>query len=327
MLELAAALIIACALNLYILTGGADYGGGVWDLAATGPRAKRQRELIADAIGPIWEANHVWLILVIVVLFTAFPSAYALIGIQLHVPLTFLLIGIVLRGSSFVFRAYGSGHDKARRRWGIVFAVSSIITPVWLGVIVGALSSGRMSPASSGIWNTFVLPWIGAFPAAVGSFALSLFAFLAAVYLAAESQDELREDFRSRALIADAAVAALALIVFVLSKAGAPAIRQRLIASSWTWPVQVATAVSASGAWYGIWTRRFELARICAILQVTFIFWGWALAQYPFLVLPTLTIANAAAPSQTLQLLVIAVLAGAVVLLPSFYYLFRIFKG
>ena len=126
---------------------------------------------------------------------------------------------------------------------------------------------------------------------------------------------------------AGGAVAVLALLVFLLAKNGAPEIRQRLLGSWWSWPLQIVTAISAVGAWYGIWRHRFRLARVCAVLQVSFIFWGWALAQYPFLILPTLSIHDAAAPAATLRLLVLAVAAGATVLLPSFYYLFRIFKG
>jgi len=327
MLELGAAFILAVSLNLYVLTGGADYGGGVWDLCAAGPRANQQRELIEKAIGPIWEANHVWLILVIVVLFTGFPPAYALISTHLHIPVTLLLIGIVLRGSCFVFRAYGGKSDTARKYWGRIFAVSSLISPIWLGVIVGALSSGRMPSNATTAWDAFVRPWLALFPFAVGLFALSLFAFLAAVYLAVESQGQLREDFRRRALFAGAAVGVMAFLVFLLSNDEAPQIRQQLTGSWWSWPVQLATAISAVMAWYGIWTSRFSLARRSAVLQVSLIFWGWALAQYPFLIVPSLTITDAAAPAQVLTLLNAAVGLGAVLLLPSFYYLLRVFKG
>jgi cytochrome bd ubiquinol oxidase subunit II len=327
MLEVIAALIIAVALNIYVLSGGADYGGGVWDLVASGPRATRQRQLIAAAIGPIWEANHVWLILVIVVLFTGFAPAYALISTYLHIPVTLLLIGIVLRGSSFVFRSYGSGEDRTRRTWGMVFAVSSLISPIWLGVIVGTLSAGKLSAGNNSTWESFFAPWLSPFPIAVGFFALTLFAFLAAVYLTVESRGDEREDFRARALVAGGAVAVLALLVFLLAKGGAPEIRQRLMGSWWSWPLQIVTALSAVGAWYGLWRHRFRLARVSAILQVSFIFWGWALAQYPFLILPTLSLHDAASPTATLRLLVMAVAAGAIVLLPSFYYLFRVFKG
>jgi cytochrome d ubiquinol oxidase subunit II len=135
--ELVAALMVV-ALNAYVLTGGADFGGGVWDLFARGPRRAAQRALIANQIGPIWEANHVWLILVVVMLFTAFPAAFATLGTVLHIPLTLMLVGIVLRGSSFVFRSYGGRDDASQRRWGSIFAVASLVTPLLLGVIVAA---------------------------------------------------------------------------------------------------------------------------------------------------------------------------------------------
>src|SRR5436189_596280 len=168
MLELIVAFFILASLIVYALMGGADFGGGIWNLLAFGPRAKRQREAIAEAIGPIWEANHVWLILVIVVLFTGFPPVFAAISTGLHIPITLLLIGIVLRGSSFVFRAYGRETGSARRNWGRVFAVSSLITPIWLGVIVGALASGRVLVAPGSAWDNFVRPWLAPFPFAVG---------------------------------------------------------------------------------------------------------------------------------------------------------------
>ena len=119
------AAVMVLALNAYALTGGADFGGGVWDLLARGPGREAQRSLIAEQIAPIWEANHVWLILVVVVLFTAFPAVFAALGTVLHIPLTLMLLGIVARGSSFVFRSYGKHDDASQQRWGRVFAVAS----------------------------------------------------------------------------------------------------------------------------------------------------------------------------------------------------------
>src|SRR5262249_8045876 len=161
--------------------GGADYGGGVWDLLATGPTADRQRQTIAKAIGPVWEANHVWLILAIVVLFTGFPRAFATISTYLHIPIVAVLIGIVMRGSAFVFRAYGSSDKRFQRVWGRTFAIASTVTPLFLGVIVGAITEGRM-PQGTGqsFAAAFVDPWLTPFSLAVGLFALVLFAFLAA---------------------------------------------------------------------------------------------------------------------------------------------------
>jgi len=143
-LELLLGGVMLVSLTFYALLAGADYGGGVWDLLASGPRAKRQRELIAKAIAPIWEANHVWLILVVVVLFTAFPPAYALISTSLHVALLLLLLGIVLRGSAFVFRSNDTTHSDEHARWGRVFATASLCTPILLGAVVGASSSNSI---------------------------------------------------------------------------------------------------------------------------------------------------------------------------------------
>src|SRR6476660_6519400 len=127
-----AAWIIVVALNAYVLFGGADCGGGVWDLFASGPRRQQQRDLIAHAIGPIWEANHGWLIVVVVMLFVCFPPAFAAFGTLLHIPLSLMLMGIVLRGSAFIFRSYSYGPATEQRRWGLVFAASSLITPIVL---------------------------------------------------------------------------------------------------------------------------------------------------------------------------------------------------
>lgn len=328
-LETLAAGAMVVSLVFYALLGGADYGGGVWDLFARGPRAARQRELIADAIGPVWEANHVWLILVVVILFTAFPPAFAAVATALHVPITVLLIGIVLRGAAFTFRTYDARRDEVQRRWGLVFSGASAATPVLLGVVVGAVSSGMIRFEGDVLTSGFVGSWLAPFPVAVGLFALALFAFLAAVYLTVEAagERELQEDFRRRALVAGAAVGALALAVYLLSKRGAPEVYAGVGASAWSWPLHLATAACASGALYALWARRYAAARLCAAAQAALIICGWALAQYPYLVAPDITIAQAAAPPVTIRLLLWALVGGALVLFPSFYYLFRVFKG
>jgi cytochrome d ubiquinol oxidase subunit II len=327
-LEVIVAGLMLVALTFYALLAGADFGGGVWDLLARGPRASEQRALIADAIGPIWEANHVWLILVVVMMFTAFPPAFAVITTALHIPLTVMLIGIVLRGAAFTFRTYDDQRDRVQRRWSVVFAIASVITPIMLGVCVGAIASGRITVENEIVTSGFFAAWLAPFPWAVGGLALALFAFLAAVYLTVEARETaLRDDFRQRALLAAVAVGLLALLVFLLSGSGAPRIRAGLSASPWAWPLQIATGGAAVGAIWALWTRRFYLARAFAATQVTLILAGWGAAQYPYLVEPNITIQAAAAPQITLRLLLIALAAGALVLFPSIYFLFRIFKG
>ena len=322
------------ALNAYVLMGGADFGGGVWDLLASGPRRDAQRALIADSIGPIWEANHVWLVIVVVMLFTAFPTVFALLGTVLHIPLTLMLVGIVLRGSAFVFRSYGSRAHVAQRRWGRVFAGASLITPIVLGVIVGAIASGMVgrvapllaAPSTASFHSVFVAPWLGFFPLAVGVLALVLFAFLAAVYLTIATSDEaLREDFRRRALGTAILVFMAAGGALFVARIHAPVVGRGLVETPLAVALQGATAIAALTAIGALYTRRWQLARIAAAAQVSLVLWGWVMVQYPFIVPPVATLRDAAAPDITLELLLTALAIGAVVLIPSLVYLFRTF--
>lgn len=322
------AALLALSLNVYVLFGGADFGGGVWDLLATGRRRHRQREVIAHALGPIWEANHVWLILAIVLSFTCFPPLYARLGTLLHIPLTLMLVGIVLRGSAFTFRTYDSQHDATQRRWGRIFSSASVLTPILLGVSIGAVASGRVRPVAGATFvQQFVEPWMTPFAFSVGLLTVILFAFLAAVFLTLETRDrELCEDFRRRALGAGVAVFFASALVLLLSHDAAPLVRAGLLSSPWALPLHLATGVSAIAVLAALWYRWFRLARIAVGLQVSLIFWGWALAQYPFLVPPDLTVRQAAAPDATLRLVLVALAVGGVFLLPSLWYLFQIFK-
>jgi cytochrome d ubiquinol oxidase subunit II len=328
MLEVIVAIFILLSLIVYALMGGADFGGGMWDLLATGPRASRQRKAVADAIGPIWEANHVWLILVIVLLFTGFPGGFAAMMTALNIPLTAMLIGIVLRGATFAFRKYDSQSGVVERRWSTVFGAASFFTPFCQGLTLGALATGRIRVENGQVTTGFFAGWLTPFALACGVFALSLFAFLAAVYLTLDTRDEpdLQNDFRRRALWSELALAPIALVVFFTSKTGAPAMYDGL--TRWWAPLLLAwTSLFALAALVALWLRRFSAARIAAIGQATVILAGWSLAQYPNLVTPDVTVANAAAPEATLRLLVLALGAGAIVLLPSLAFLFHIFKG
>jgi cytochrome d ubiquinol oxidase subunit II len=324
------AAIIVLALNAYVLLGGADFGGGVWDLLARGRRAARQRELVAHAIGPVWEANHVWLILAIVLLFTCFPAAFARISIALHVPLALMLVGIVVRGSAFTFRSSGAGDAAFERRWGRAFAGASLLTPLLLGTALGAVASGRVREPGAGSRTflvDYVSPWLTPFGVAVGLLTLACFAYLAAVYLVLEAGDpELREDFRHRAIRSGIAVLAAAVLALGLAGTGAPRLVDGLVRSAWALPYLGITALTAATALGALWRRRYALARVAAGAQVSLVVWGWALAQYPYLVPPDLTVAGAAAPPITLTLVLVGLALGAVVLIPSLYYLFRVFK-
>jgi cytochrome d ubiquinol oxidase subunit II len=313
---------MVAALVLYFLLGGADFGGGVWDLLATGPRRQAQREVIEQAIGPIWEANHVWLILVVVVLFTGFPRAFAAVSIAFHVPLSLFLVGIVLRGSSFAFRSFqgaGGGH-----RFGLGFSIASVVSPVLLGAVVGGAASGRVDPTSAAWFGA----WLAPFPLATGLFALTLAAYLAAVYLTNEAPTPaLAEDFRRRALAAAVTAVVLGGLTLALATTGAPRIASRLLHRPWAWGLELGAAACAAATMAALAARRFRLARLLAPAQVALVLIGWAAAQYPYLIVDDLTLAGAAAPARTLRLLAWVLALGAPVLAASLFLLFRVFKA
>lgn len=314
--------VMVVALVIYGLTGGADFGGGILDIVARGERAGQQRAAIERAIAPIWEANHVWLILVLVLLFVAFPGAFAAISTWLFVPILLLVFGIVLRGAAFTFRTYDIHTDAVQLRWGRVFSASSVLAPVMLGVVVGALARGDAAPADRGWFS-----WISPFPLVTGGFAAALFAFLAAVYLTVESEGLLQDDFRRRALWAGAAVLALAFTAAALSAREAPLVFSGLTGRWFSAPLQGATALAAMTAFGALYARWFRLARMAAVAQVSLIIIGWAASQYPWLLVPDYTIASAAAPRLTLLLLLGAVGLGTIFLVPAFWLLLRVFKG
>lgn len=322
------AAVVLIALTAYALLGGADFGGGVWDLFASGPRKDAQRALIAHAIGPVWEANHVWLILTVVLLFTCFPAVFGRLAISLHIPLTLGLVGIVLRGSAFSFRAYGDSRAAGVRRWGLVFSVASLVTPLILGMAVGAVSSGLVWDPSRSFAQNYLSPWLNRYCLAVGGLTLAAFAFLAAVYLTAEPADDaLREAFRRRGLGAGIAVGVAALLVLALAGSGAPGMRAGLLHSPWSAPLHLATFAAAVSALAALWGRRWGVARIAAGAEITLLLWGWGLGQFPLLIPPDLSIETTAAPAATLRAVAVALALGAVVLIPSLLYLFRVFKG
>lgn len=319
--------VILVALVAYALLGGADFGGGIWDLLASGPRKAEQRRLIERAIGPIWEANHVWLILVVVVLFTAFPPAFAAVSTTLFAVLSLLLIGIVLRGAAFTFRTYDDRNDRVQQRWGAVFSGSSVVAPLLLGTTVGALASGRLRVAPSGEPISSQLAAVSPFSVATGLFTCCLFALLAATYLAVEARGALRDDFRRRAIGAGVAVFVTAALAGAVSAVDAPVVFRGLTRRPWSLPLHLATAVAAVGAFAALLGGRVRLARLAAVVQVTLIVLGWGASQYPYLVVPDVTLASASGPRITQVILLVALGIGALTLFPSLYLLFRVFKG
>ncbi|TMF53265.1 MAG: cytochrome d ubiquinol oxidase subunit II [Chloroflexi bacterium] len=305
--------ILLLALTAYAVLAGADFGGGVWDLLASGPRARDQRRAVAEAMGPVWEANHVWLIFMIVGLFTAFPSAFARLSLDLYVPFTIALIGIVLRGAAFAFRAHGREAAGDASAWGLAFGAASIVAPFSLAIGLAAVAS-----ASADRWAT-------PFGVLLGVFAVSLCAYLAATYLTVEAEGTaLESDFRRRAIASGLASGVLALACLGLAPGAAPSFAHSLLGRGL--PLLILALVNGPVALVAVWRSRPRIARFAVAAQVTFVLWAWAVGQWPNLVPPDITIADAAAPPSVLTALLVVIGIGMALLLPSLWLLFRVFK-
>ena len=311
---LGAALVALVALTLYGIFGGADFGGGVWDMLASGPRRQAQRDAITEAIGPVWEANHVWLIFVLVTLFTCFPPAFAEIGANLNAPLTLALLGIVLRGAAFVFRNYAADSTRLARSWTAVFGGASIIAPFFLGDAAGALATGRFD-------------WLSPFALSSGAFAVALCAQLAAVFLVRETSDRaLRDDFRRRAVRATVAVWIAGLVPAFAAHQTEPVLFAALIGPAASVAIAVALVLGIV-VMLLIANHRDTLARGAVGAEALAVLGGWFGAQAPSLIPGRWTYASAAASPAMLHAFLIAAALGALVVIPSLALLFAIFKA
>jgi cytochrome d ubiquinol oxidase subunit II len=320
--------IVWVGLTLYVLLGGADFGGGVWDLFASGDRAKQQRDLISAAIGPVWEANHVWLIFVLTGLLSAFPVVFADLSIALYLPFSLALIGIVLRGSAFAFRSHGQPDSAWQRTWTQVFGIASLVTPFVLGAAAASIASGRIRVVDGEVRAGLVSSWTSVLSLFGGLFALTLCAYLAATYLTVEAvqrrEGELERDFRGRALVAGVVAGVLAAAGLVLVRAEAPVLWEGMRDAGLLFAL--VSAIAGLGSLFCVWSRRYRLARAGAVVAVASVLFGWGVAQWPYLIVPDVTVTAAAAPDATLRVVVIGFALGGAVLAPSLYLLFRIFK-
>jgi cytochrome d ubiquinol oxidase subunit II len=308
------AAVLWLALNAYAVLAGADFGGGVWDLLATGPRAEGQRHAVAEAMGPVWEANHVWLIFMIVGLFTCFPTAFGILSLDLYLPFTIALVGIVLRGAAFAFRAHGREAVGGASAWGVVFGAASIVAPFFMGVALAAVASGHPEHSTT------------PFGALLGLFGVALCAYLASTYLTVETEGTaLETDFRRRAMASGVVSGALAIGCLAAASVAAPPLFHALLGRGL--PLLVLALINGPIALAAVWFSRPRVARVLVAAQVTFVLWAWAVGQWPYLIPTSLTIQDAAAPASTLTGFLVVVAVGMAALLPSLWFLFRVFKA
>jgi cytochrome d ubiquinol oxidase subunit II len=314
--------ILLAGLTLYAALGGADFGGGLWDLlAGTDQRGRAPRQLIDDTITPVWEANHVWLIFILVIFWTAFPAAFAAVMTAAALPLWLAAFGIVLRGAGFAFRK-----EVETLRWqrllGAIFAFSSLIVPFFMGTVIGAIASGRV-PANPA--HTDLAVWTGPTSLLIGALFVAVCAYLAAVFLTQEASrredHRLRRYFALRAAVAGAISGALALATLLELHTSNPALFHGL--TNRALPLVIISAACGFAVIALLATGRSQALRPLSVLGVAAVVWGWGVAQYPTLLPGTgLTLSTGSAPHSVLVTVVVVFVVAALLVGPSFVLLF-----
>ena len=323
---------IGASLLLYVLLGGSDYGAGILELLPAGSLREKQKHVINEAMGPVWEANHMWLILIVVILFIAFPGIFTTLMVALHLPMLALLVGIVVRGTAFTFRHYDAIQEpRSQRVYTLLFGLSSLWTSFWLGIIVASLNRGIIRSDAGTFWDAYVAPWWGVYPLAVGLFVTCIFVFLASVYLNGETEDAaLKRRFKRHAAVANGLVIVSGGLVFaasLLERESLPSVFFRIPA---TMAVMALATLLFVVLWVFIRKRNVLLTRIVAGGQVTLILLGWWLLYAPNALITAhgaLNFYTEAAPPATLRQLVIALLVGSLFIFPSLFFLLRVFKS
>jgi len=319
------------AILLYVVLGGADFGAGIIEMFTSKRNIRRTRKTLYHAIGPIWEANHMWLIIAVVILFVGFPVIYSALSVHLHIPLLIMLMGIIARGTAFVFRHYDAVKDEMQELYNKVFVSSSFVTPFFLGVIAASTISGHINLQAETFLDAYVFSWMNWFSVAVGLFTVVLCGFLASVYLIGEADDENdRERFIRKAKHTNIIAVLAGMLVFIA------AIVDEIPLLNWVFgdPVGrlavIAATLSLILMWKWIRTEFLMLPRILVAFQVTMILLAISYAHFPnFVILynsEKLSLLEHAAPLKTMQALGWALLLGSVFILPALFYLYYSFQ-
>jgi cytochrome d ubiquinol oxidase subunit II len=324
----AVAAVLWVGVTLYAVFGGADFGSGFWTLVAGGgERGRRARALIDWAIGPVWEANHVWLIFMLVTLWTAFPEAFGSVMSTLFIPLSLAALGIVLRGAGFAFHRVAA-RSSARRLAEAAFAVSSVLTPFFMGTVVGAVASGRVPVGNA--QGDLVTSWLNPVSLLLGALFVAAGAYLAAVFLVSDARRlgdrQLVDDFATRALAAAFVAGAVAVAGIFVLRDDARYIYDGLTSEGL--PLVLLSLACGVGALALLWRgRRHDVprgTRPLSVGAVVAVIWGWGAAQYPYLLPETLTIEEAAGASETLTVVLVVFGIAVVVVVPALALLFTL---
>jgi cytochrome bd ubiquinol oxidase subunit II len=323
---------LGASILLFALAGGADFGAGFWSLLARrGERATEQQQLIERSIGPLWEANELWIVVSAVILWSAFTPAFAAYGTALFVPFVLAIAGVLLRGAFLAFRIEAQEEaPRAYRFFGEIFGSMSIMTPFFLGTAAGAIASGRLRLNENELpVDGYFQPWLGPFPIIVGVLGVVTCTYLSAIYLTIDAADNepLQEDFRLRGIISGVALGVLGVAAIPITRLDAPHMWEGLAPGKLASVLMIVAAAFLVASVVLLFLRRYWFARAAAILQVVSVFCAWAVAQYPYLLVPDITIQDAASPRSVLVAMSILIIAYVVVLGPALYLLFRLFKS
>ena len=327
--ELIIAIVIGIALTLYAVLGGADFGAGIWEFHTAFSADERERRAIFRAIGPVWEANHVWLIFAIVLTLNAFPAALAGVSRALWLPLMFALLGIVFRGSAYAFRSYSTGNRTFASLWRIVFAVASALAPFFLGASCGAIAAGQLAiDVDGGFGGSFLTSWLSPLSLFTAFYAVGICSYVSAIYLAREThhagEPDLAAIWRRRSIAVGAWMGIMSLAGLVLVAIDVPLLYRGFADRGW--PLILVSMAAGFAALWMVVSRRYNLAVVASTAAVASVLAGWFAAQYPAIIPPAITVENSHAPRNVLNLMLVALAFGSVVLVPSLIYLFVLFK-
>lgn len=319
------------ALLLYLLLGGADFGAGIIELFTSDKNKDKTSNTLYRAIGPVWEANHMWLIIVIVILFTGFPEIYSTVSTYLHIPLAIMLLGIIARGTAFAFRHYDAVHDEMQKVYNKIFRYSSFITPLFLGVIAGSAVGGRIDPKASGFADAFIFPWLNCFSFSVGLFTVAICGYLAAIFIIGEARtDAGRERYiiKARSMNIAAAVAG-AMVFSAAALSGIPL-------AGWLFgnPVGIvaitAAVISLIIQWWLISRRKIMIIRVLAGFQISMILLATTYYHYPRIIVMKggayLSLLEHKGDDKAITALALALLIGSLFILPALVYLIYSFQ-
>lgn len=323
---------LALSLIFYCLFGGADFGAGMLELFSSKKNRLSQRRIIDRALGPVWEANHMWLILMVVILFVGFPKVYSIVSTYLHIPLTAMLLGIIARGCAFTFRHYDAVQGRSQKPYSLFFGIASLWTPFFLGITMGALSLKKIPSQVSSFKQAYIDSWLQPFPICLGLFTLCLFSFLAAVYLIDECPKEIRPNpYFKKSKVTGLLTVLSGGLVLAAGEWGQMELGKAFLDSPFALALMGFATVLLFPLTIFLINQRRRLPRLVVGAQVLCILGAWLKIQFPVLVKFTarepLTVFNAHAPTSSLVMLANALFFGSVLILPALYFLFHVFKS